>query len=164
MIFVREVQWNESQNNINTWFNFIHNVDTCIIKKYNTNHIFDRPTVERPSADWRQISASVCRRFFDKTSPTDRLAIVDRYHDVNFFKTSANYRPIIGWPSPDASPMTKPIKIGGSVNEIFILVLRKKSRRPTKNSAKIGADVGRFSKILLADRRPTVGLGNVTVV
>ena len=42
---------------------------------------------------------------------------------------------------------------------------------PTKNSVKIGADVGRqsadvarFSKILLADHRPTVGLGNVTVV
>ena len=50
-------------------------------------------------------------------------------------------------------------------------MLRQKSHRPTKNSAKIGADVGRqsadvarFSKILLADRRPTVGLGNVTVV
>ena len=50
-------------------------------------------------------------------------------------------------------------------------MLRQKSRRPTKNSAKIGTDIGRqstdvarFSQILLAERRPTVGLGNVTVV
>ena len=93
---------------------------------------YDRPTVGRPSAEWRPISASVCRRFFDKTSSTDRLAIVGRltpddrasfgrYHDVNFFKTSADCRPIIGRPSPDASPMTKPMKIGGSVNETFNL-------------------------------------------
>ena len=85
--------------------------------------------IDRQSRDYRP---SFCRRFFDKTSSTDRLAIVGltthdratfegRYHDLNFFKTSACYRPIIGRSSPDALPMTKPMKIGGSVNEAFSL-------------------------------------------
>ena len=98
-------------------------------KQYNTN--------ERLwSADSRAIigryPASVCRRFFDNMSSTDRRAInsrltpddratVGRFYDVNFFKKSADCRPIIGRPSPDASPTTKPLKIGGSVNETFNL-------------------------------------------
>ena len=51
-----------------------------------------------------------------------------RYHDVNFFKTSTDCQPIIGRPSPDASPMTNPLKIGGSVNETFNLGARTKKR------------------------------------
>ena len=115
-------------------------------------------------------------------SSTDRLAIVGRltpddratlgrYNDEKIFKKSADCRPIIGRPSPDASPMTKPLKIGGSVNETFNLGASTKSRRPTKKSAKNGADVGRpsadvarFSHFWLTDRRATVGFGNVTVV
>ena len=105
-------------------------MDTCIIKNITQTTFYDRPTVGRPSADWRPISVSVCRRFLDKTQSNDRLAIVDRltpddratfgrFHDVNFFTTSADCRPIIGRRSPDASPMTNPMKIGGSVNETF---------------------------------------------
>ena len=92
--------------------------------------------IGRQSGDYRpydgRYPVSVCRRFFDKLSSTDCLAIVSRltpddrttfgrYHDEKMFKTSADCRPIIGRPSPDASPMTKPLKIGGSVNEIFNL-------------------------------------------
>ena len=50
--------------------------------------------------------ASVCRWFFDKIASADRLAIVGRltpddratfcrYHDENFFKTSADHRAMI---------------------------------------------------------------------
>ena len=66
--------------------------------------------------------------------------------------------------------MTKPVKIGGSVNETFNLgALTKKSSADKKISqnrkiSRQSGDVTRFSKILLTDRRPTVGLGNVTVV
>ena len=77
-------------------------------------------------------TASVCRRFFDKMSSADRLAIVGRltpddratfgrYHDEKIFKKSADQR----------------VKIGGSVNETFNL----------------GADVARFSQFWLTDRR-----------
>ena len=55
--------------------------------------------------------------------------------------------------------------------KLLTWMFRQKSRRPTKKSAKIGADVGRqsvdvanFLIFFLADSRPTVGLGNVTVV
>ena len=125
--------------------------------------------IDRQSSDHRpkngRYPASVCRRFFDKMSSTDRLAIDGRYHNVNFFKTSADCRPFIGRQSPDAWPMTKPMKIGGLANETFNFGASIK-----KKSFKIGADVGRklaevarFYKLLLIDRRPTVGLGNVTV-
>ena len=136
--------------------------------------------------DLPTISASVCRRFFDKTSSTDRLEIVGRltpddqatfgrYHDANFFKTSANCRSIIGRSSPDASPMTKPLKIGGSVNETFNLgASTKKSSADQKfsqNRCRRRPTIGRcrpifqnFARRPSADRRPTVGLGNVTVV
>ena len=56
--------------------------------------------------------ASVCRRFFDKKSSTDSLAIVGRlthddrttvgrYYDVNFFKKSADHRATIARRSTD---------------------------------------------------------------
>ena len=101
--------------------------------------------------------ASGCRRFCDKMSSTDRLAIVGRltpddratvgrYHDEKFFKMSADCRPIIGRPSPDASPMTKPMKIGGSVNETFNLgASTKKSSADQKNCQN------------RCRRRPTIG-------
>ena len=94
--------------------------------------------IGRQSGDHRpsdgRYRASVCRRFLDKIlmSLTDRLPIVgqltpddlatfDRYHSEKIFKKSADCRPIIGRPSPDASPMTKPMNIGGSVNDTFNL-------------------------------------------
>ena len=97
-----------------------------------------KPTfmIDRESGDHRpndgRYPASVCRLFFDKMSSTDRLAIVGRltpddratfgrYYDEKIFKKSADCRPIIGRLSPDALPMTKPLKIGGSVNETFNL-------------------------------------------
>ena len=112
----------------------IINLDTCIVN--NITHVQLKFMVGRQSGDHRpndgRYPASVCRRFFDNLSSTDRLAIVGRltpddratfrrYHDEKIFKKAADYRPIIGRPSPDASPMTKSLKIGGSVNETFNL-------------------------------------------
>ena len=107
--------------------------------------------IGRQSGDHRPndggYSASVCRRFFDKMSSTDRLAIVGRlkpddlatfgrYHE-KIFKKSADCRPINGRPSPDASPMIKPLKIGKSVNETFNLgASTKKSSVDQKNLRK----------------------------
>ena len=79
------------------------------------------PTVWLSSADWRPM--------------TGRPSA-----DIMMTKSSKS-RPIIGRPSPDVSAMAKPLKIGGSVNETFNF-FRQKSHRPTKKSAKIGADVG----------------------
>ena len=139
--------------------------------------------IGRQSDDYRpydgRYPVSVCRRFFDKLSSTDRLAIVGRltpddratfgrYLDEKIFKTSADCRPIIGRPSPDASPITKPLKIGGSVNEIFNLgASTKKSSADQKifqNRCRRRPTIARFSHFWLTDRRATVGLGNVTVV
>ena len=122
-----------------------------------------KPTfmIGRQSGDHRpndgRYLASVCRRFFDKMSSTDRLAIVGRltpddratfgrYHDEKIFEKSADCRPIIGRPSPDASPMTKPLKIGGSVNETFNLCASTK-----KSSADQKICQNRCR------RRPTIG-------
>ena len=117
--------------------------------------------IGRQSGDYRPYAGrylvSVCRRFFDKLSSTDRLAIVGRltpddhatfgrYHDEKIFKTSADCRPIIGRPSPDASPMTKPLKIGRSVNETFNLCASTK---------KSSADQKIFQN--RCRRRPTIG-------
>ena len=92
--------------------------------------------IGRQSGDHRpnggRYPVSVCRRFVDKMSSTDRLTIVGRLtpddrstfgrcHDEKIIKKSADCRPIIGRPSPDASPMKKSLKIGGSVNEAFNL-------------------------------------------
>ena len=128
-------------------------MDTCIIKNITQTTFYDRPTVGRPSAECWPISASVCRRFFDKTSSTDLLAIVGRftpddrttfirYHDVNSFETSADCRPIIR----RSSPMTNPMKIGGSVNETFTFGASTKTSSADK----------KFSQNRCR-RRPTIG-------
>ena len=135
--------------------------------------------IGRQSGDHRpnngRYPASVCRWFFDKMASADRLATVGRltpddratfcrYHDENFFKTSADCRPIIGRWSPDASPMTKPMKIGGSVNETFNLgASTKKSSADHKicqNRCRRRPTIGRrrpifqnFARRLSADRR-----------
>ena len=117
MISVHNVQWIDSQNNINAWFNFIKNTDTW----HKPHFMIGRQSGEHRSNNGRY-PASVCRRCVDKMSSTDRPAIVGwltadyqatfgRYHGVNFFKTSTDCR----------SPMTKPLKFSGSVNETFNL-------------------------------------------
>ena len=131
--------------------------------------------IGRQSGDYRpydgRYPVSVCRRFFDKLSSTDRLAIVGRltsddratfgrYPDEKIFKTSADCRPIIGRPSPDASPMTKPLKIGGSVNETFNLgASTKKSsadQKIFKNRCRRRPIIGRRRPIFLfLDHRPS---------
>ena len=107
--------------------------------------------IGRSSGDHRlndgRYPASVCRRFFDKMSSTDRraikgrltpddLATVGRFQDVNFIKKSADCRPIVGRPSLDASLMTKPLKIGGSLNETFNLGVSTKNSSADQNIGK----------------------------
>ena len=104
--------------------------------------------IGRQSGDHRpndgRYPASVCRQLFDKMSSTDRLAIVGRltpdgrvtfgrYLDEKIFKMSADCRSIIGRPSPDASPMAKSLKIGGSVNETFNLGASTKKSSADQN-------------------------------
>ena len=124
--------------------------------KLKPHFINGRQSGDRRSINGR-LTASVCRWFVDKMASTDRLAIVGRltpddratfgrYYDENFFKTSADCRPIIGRSSPDASPMTKPMKIGGSVNETFNLGASTK-----KSSADQKISQNRCR------RRPTIG-------
>ena len=107
-----------------------------------------RPTVWRYSADWRPFvrrpSAEIMMYISYKCRPTVRRSSGD--HRPTFHQWQNQ------WKSADRST-------------------KRKSRRPTKNQPKIIADVGRqsanvawFFKILLVDRRPTVGSGNVTVV
>ena len=66
------------------------------------------------------MSSTNRRAIVGRLTPDDR-AIFGRHYDEKIFKKSAACRPIIGRPSPDASPMTKRLKIGGSVNETFNL-------------------------------------------
>ena len=126
-------------------------------------YVEDKPKfmIGRQSGDHRlndgRYPASVCRRLFDKMSTNDRLAIVGRltpddranfkrYHDEKIFKKSADCRSINGRPSPDASPMTKPLKIGVSVNETFNFGASTK-----KLSADQNIHQNRYR------RRPTIG-------
>ena len=103
---------------------------------------------------------------------TDRLAIVGRltpddratfgrYLDEQIFNMSADCRSIIGRPSPEASPMTNPLKIGGSLNETFNLGAATKKSSADKKSAKICADVGRQSPDFPIFGSPTVGRPSV---
>ena len=103
-------------------------------KNYNTNHILwsvdCRVIIGRKTADNLRLSAdksvikchrlTVWRSIVGRLAPDLKRATFGRYDDVNFFKTSVDCRPIIGRPSPHASP-TKPLKIVGSVNETFNL-------------------------------------------
>ena len=114
-----------------------------------------RPTVLRSSADWRPM--------------------IGRPLADIMMKISSKRRPTVGRSSGDHRPSLHRWQNQGKSadrsTKLLTWVLRQKSCRPTKKSAKISADVGRasadvarFSKLLLADRRPTVGLSNVTVV
>ena len=76
-----------------------------------------RPTVWRSSADWRPMIGR----------PSADIMI------KKIFKRSADCRPIIGRQTPDASPMTKPMKIGGSVNETFNLGASTKKSSADQN-------------------------------
>ena len=127
-------------------------------------NVYDRPTVGRSSADIWRLSAD---------------GFLIKCHRLTVWRSSADWRPMIGRPSADiimekSSKRHRWLNPGKSADrstKLLTWVLRQKSRRPTKKSAKIGADVGRqsadvarFSHFWLTDRRATVGLGNVTVV
>ena len=108
-----------------------------------------RPTVWQWSADWHPM--------------------IGRPSANIMMKKSSESRPIVGRSSGDHRPTLhrwqNPWKSADRSTKLLTWVLRQKSRRPTKKSAKIGADnVSRFSHFWLTDRRTTVGLGNVTVV
>ena len=91
----------------------------------------DGTFIARPSGDRQPIDANDRETF-------------GRYNDVYFFKISADCRPIIKRLSPDVSPMTKPLTIGGSVNKTLTWVLRPKTKKSADHTkAKFGADVGR---------------------
>ena len=98
-------------------------------KQYNTNQTLwstdSRAIIGRTTADIRRLSADGSlikynRPTYGRLTPDDR-ATFGRYHGEIIFKKSADCLPIMGRPSPNASPMAKPIKIGGSVNETFNL-------------------------------------------
>ena len=90
-----------------------------------------RPTVWRLSADWRPMIGRPSTIIMMKISSNSRLTV--DVHQATWL--------------PDASPMTKPMKIGGSVNDTFYFGASKKSRRPTIISAK--------SLLMSADNRTT---------
>ena len=132
----------------------------------------------RPNDD--RYPASVCRRLFDKMSSTDRLPIDGRFTpgrpstDI-MMKKSSNIRPIVSRSSGNHRPTLHRWqnlwKSADRSTKLLTWVLRQKSRRPTKTSAKIGADgsrqsadVARFSHFWLTDGRATVGFGNMTLV
>ena len=116
--------------------------------RYPASH---RPTVWQSSADWH---------------PMIGRPVAD-----NMMKMSSKRRPTVGRSSPDAaSPMTKPMKIGGFENETF-----KLDASTTKSSAdqKISQIRCRHRPIVgprrpilhnFARRRRTVGFCNVTVI
>ena len=149
---------------------FINSVDTCIANNITNVHtkVYDQPTVWRSSAEWHRYPATVWRSSADWRLMIGRLSV-----DILMNKSSTS-RPIVGRSLGDHRPKLHrwqtPWKSGDRSTNLLTWVLRQKSRRPTKKSAKIGADVGRqsadvarFSNFWLTDRRATVGLGNVTV-
>ena len=98
--FVHKVQWNESQNNLNAWFNFIIDVDTCIVNNITQTKVYDWPTVRRSLADTGRLSADILWQNFIDWPSGDRLMPNDqgtfgRYHDAKFFKKSGNHRPTL---------------------------------------------------------------------
>ena len=133
--------------------------------------------ISRQSGDHRpndgRYPASFCRRLSDKMSSTDRLTIVGRltpddratlgrYH---IEKKSSKSRPVNGRQLPDASPMTKPLKIGGTETLNLGASTKKSSADPKicQNRCRQSADVARFFHFRLTDRRATFGFGNMTV-
>ena len=124
------------------------------------------------SGDHRRYPASVCRRFFDKMSSTDRLAIVGRstaddratfglYYDERISKKvgrlSADHRATIaGRCTDDKTPENR--RIGQQKLLTWVLRQKKVVGRP-KISAKIGAD----GRPTIGRRRPISHFGSPTV-
>ena len=152
-------------------------------KQYNTNQSLwsagSRAIIGRMTADIRCLSADGCtincHRPTVWRSSADWRPMIGRPSADIMMKKSSKRRPIVGRSSGDHRPTLhrwqNPWKSADRLTKLLTWVLRQKSRRPTKKSSKIGADVGRqsadvarFSHFWLADRRATVGLGNVTVV
>ena len=138
--------------------------------------------IGRQSGDHRsndgRYPESVCRRLFDKMSSADCLVIVGRLtpDDRTTFgryldKKSSKCRPIVGRSSGDHRPTLhrwqNPWKSADRSTKLLTWVLRQKSRRPIKKSAKIGADVGRQSADVARFSHfgsPTVGRPSVWVM
>ena len=152
-------------------------------KQYNTNQSLwstdSRAIIGRMTADIRCLSADGCmincHRPTVWRSSADWRPMIGRPSADIMMKKSSKRRPIVGRSSGDHRPTLhrwqNPWKSADRSTKLLTWVLRQKSRRPTKKSSKIGADVGRqsadvarFSHFWLIDRRATVGLGNVTVV
>ena len=87
-------------------------VDTCIVNNITQTKVF---MIGRQAGDYRpydgRYPVPVCRRFFDKLSSTDRLAIVGRLTPDDrrpsadiMMKKSSKRRPIVGRSSVDHRP------------------------------------------------------------
>ena len=105
-IFVHKVQWNESQNKMNAWFNFTNNVDTCNFRSADSRAIIGRKTFNKTfntKCIWSLSAEGSLIKYHHLQSP-HRLGIVGRLtphkpvtfgryhdvnHDVNFFKRAA---------------------------------------------------------------------------
>ena len=152
-------------------------------KQYNTNQtlwsVDSRAIIGRMTADIWRLSADSslikCHRPTVWRWSADWRPMIGRHSADFMMKKSSKRRPIVGRSSGDHRPTLhrwqNPWKSADRSTKLLTWVLRQKSRRPIKISAKIGADVGRqsadvarFSDFLLTDRRATVGFGNVTVV
>ena len=115
-----------------------------------------RPTVLRSSADWRPM--------------------IGRPLADIMMKISSKRRPTVGRSSGDHRPslhrMTKPRKIGGSVNETFnlgcfdkkVVGRPKNQQKSVPTSAEHRPMSPDFPNFCSPTVRPTVGLSNVTVV
>ena len=158
---------------------FVINVDTCIVN--NVTHVqtnvYDRRTVGRSSADIRRLSADSfffikCHRPTVWRSSADWRPMIGRPSADIMMKKNSKSRPIVGRssgrPSPDASPMTKPLKIGGSVNETFNLgASTKKSSADQKicqNRCRRRPTIGRRPPDFPIFGSPTVGRPSVWVM
>ena len=130
-------------------------------KQYNTNHSLwsadSRAIIGRRTADIRCLSADGslinCHRPTVWRSSADWRPMIGRHSADIMMKKSSKRRPIVGRSSGDHRPTLhrwqNPWKSADRSTKLLTWVLRQKSRRPTKKSSKIGADVGR--------RRPTIG-------
>ena len=147
---------------------FINNAAICIVNNITQTNVYDRPTVGRSSAEWRPIFG-VCLPTVLWYNVINRPSGDQRPIDSRW---SGDRRPIswckflqkVGRSSGDHRPTPRrwqnSLKSADRSTKLLTCVLRQRSRRPTKKSANIGADVGRqsaqvarFSHFSLTDRR-----------
>ena len=123
-------------------------------KQYNTNQSLwsadSRAIIGLMTADIRCLSADGslinCHRPSVWRSSADWRPMIGR-PSADMMKKSSKRRPIVGRSSGDHRPTLhrwqNPWKSEDRSTKLLTWVLRQKNRRPTKNSSKIGADVGR---------------------